>query len=120
MLHCKEIHLVFKGLAEFRRIYLQRFIHKHVVKTAVGSPVSADDKLIFVLSEIQAADNPVQFILSLNRLADGAADFIHKVVFKMLHRRLGLFCRRFPVMLKVIAAQRIEQLVVCRIILCAG
>ena len=90
-------------VGELGRIDLQGVVHEHVIVFPVGPLVPGDHKLVLVLSEVQPADDPVQLILSLERLLDGAADLVDKVLLEMLDRGPGLLRRFLLVLLQMVA-----------------
>ena len=59
MLHGKKVHLVFKAVIQLRGIHLQGLVHEHIVIPSVCALAAPDDKLVLILSEIQAAYNAV-------------------------------------------------------------
>ena len=71
----------------------------------LSAAITVNDKLVFILSKIQAADDTVQLVLSQHGFTDRASDLVHKVIFKMLHRCPGLFGRLFSVLVQVVAGQ---------------
>ncbi len=91
---------------------LQGIVHEHLIKSSVRPFILCDHKLILVLPEVQAADNPVQFILPLVCFPDSAADLENKVVLEMLHCRTCLLLCRLPEGLQFIALQIFQQFII--------
>ena len=103
MLHGKQVHLIFHVVTQLRRIDIQCVIHKHPIESSVRTFVFRNDKLILVLSEIQTADDPVQFIFFLICLFDCITNLGYKINFKVFHCCSRLFLCFFPVFFQVIA-----------------
>ena len=120
VLHGEQIHLVVKMVTELGGLDVQCFIHKHPVILPVRSFVFGNHKLVLVLSEVQPADDTVQFVLLLISLPDGAANLIDKVLFKMLYRKCRLFLRCFPVFLQILAGERVQKFFVRLVALDGG
>ena len=116
MFNGKQVHLVFIGIVQVSRIDVQGVIHEHIIETAVRTFIAANDELVFILSEIQAADNAVQRILANQRLPDGAADFIHEVIPEMLYRGFGLFRGFLLVFFQIITFQCVKKAVIDSVI----
>ena len=112
----KQVHLVFIGIIQVSRIDVQGIIHEHIIETAIRTFIAANDQLVFILSEIQAADDAVQLILANQRLPDCAADFIHEVIPEMLYRGFGLFRGFLLVLFQIITFQCAQKAVIDSVI----
>ena len=120
MIHGKQIHLPVHGAGKGGRVDFQGFVHEHVVVCAVRPAVSGNAELVAVLSEVQAAQDPVQLIAAQESLLDGAADFVNEVLPEMLHGDLRLFFRNFLIFLNLLAGKAGQKLLIVRIVRRAG
>ena len=117
MLGGEQVQLVIKGIRQVGRVHFQGFVHEHIIVPAVRALAAPDDKLILILPEIQAADDTVQLIPPEHGFPDGAADFIHEVIFKMLHGCPGLVGCFLPVFFQMVAGQAGQEMGICLVIL---
>ena len=121
MLHGEHVKLIVYGIGQLAWIDLQRIVHEHLVIFPVGPFILGNYKLILIFSEVQPADDAVQFVPALVGFPDGASYLKDKVILKMFHRLARLFFRRLPVRFQIVALQRVQQFIVSLVILnCRG
>ena len=119
VLHSEKIHLAVHSVRELRRIDFQGIVHKHFVIYTVRPFIRPDDKPVFIFSEIQPADDAVQFILPLVGFFNGASYFIDEILLKVAHRCLCLLGCLFLIFFQMVAFQSVKKLCVFFVVLCS-